>query len=588
VSKAVALLFVLGALLVGVCGTVRAAQVPRTATPTAAALVALTPAATLTPTPTATRTAVVVATATSTAAVAPTPSALPATPLLVNQALTPTPRATLQATPTRTPTLAATRTPTPVATATVAATATMTRVPTRTPLPSATATQASTATPLPPPPRIQGPLRSSVVGASSARIEWTTNVPTTGQVEFGTTPTFGSTTGIDVAVSTSHAVTVRGLTPGTLYYFRVNSMDDADRAVTSAISSFTTLPRGRAAPIDDVLARRVTATTALLEWTASSAIAQVEYGLTPAYDRFTLLQTFTAMTQEMLLTDLRPASVYHFRIKTWTASGATAVSEDYTFTTAPAQTATLLGERVMYDARYSLAFGQLKAFQFAAQASGLATLVPVYVDAATSATSLSVGLYADRAGRPEALLGQAMIPRLTPGTWNLASLRPTNLVQGTTYWLVLLNPTGGSGTLVFRGANGPGSSLLSGPRIHTALPVNWVSEVPLKGGAVSAFVLQTVPAVTVTGPAEGDSVSSPVTVRATVDADGPVAGVEFLVDGLPVGEEDRAAPYELLWNATDPGLHTFSARATDAGGRVAAAAPVAVHVDIGPTSADGP
>ena len=387
-------------------------------------------------------------------------------------------------------------------------------------------------------------------------------MPTTSQVEFGTMPAFGSTTGIDVGLTTSHAVTVRGLTPGTLYFFRVNGMDSADRTVTSADGAFATLPRGGVAPIDDVLARRVTATTALVEWTASSAIAQVEYGLTPAYGRFTLLQTFPSTTQETLLTDLRPATVYHFRVKTWAASGTTAVSEDFTFTTAPAQTATLLGERVVHDARYGLAFGQLKAFQFAAQASGLATLVPVYVDAATSATSLSVGLYTDRAGRPGALLAQAMIPRLTPGGWNLASLRPTNLVHGATYWLVVLNPTGGSGTLVIRGANGPGSSLLSGPRIHTSLPVNWVSEVPLQGGAVSAYVLQTVPAVTVTAPAEGDSISGPATISATVDADVPVAGVEFLVDGVPVGEIDRAAPYALIWNATEPGLHTFGARAT--------------------------
>ena len=305
-----------------------------------------------------------------------------------------------------------------MATATLAATATMTRAPTRTPLPSATATRTSTATPVPPPPRILGSPRTSVVGASSARIEWTTNVPTTSQVEFGTTPVFGSTTGIDVGLATSHAVTVRGLTSGTLYFFRVNSTDGSDRTVISPDGLFATLPRGGVAPIDDALARRVTATTALIEWTASSAIAQVEYGLTAAYGRNTLLQTFPATTQEMLLTDLRPATVYHFRIKTWAASGATTVSEDFTFTTAPAHTATLLGDRVVHDARYSLAFGQLKAFQFAAQASGLATLVPVYVDAATSATSLSVGLYTDRAGRPGTLLAQAMIPKLTPGEWN--------------------------------------------------------------------------------------------------------------------------------------------------------------------------
>ena len=99
-------------------------------------------------------------------------------------------------------------------------------------------------------------------------------------------------------------------------------------------------------------------------------------------------------------------------------------------------------------------------------------------------------------------------------------------------------------------------------------------------------MLQTVPAVTLTAPAEGDSISGPATISATVDADVPVAGVEFLVDGVPVGEVDRAEPYALVWNATEPGLHTFDARATDAGGRVGAAAPVVARVDSGPFGAD--
>ena len=67
-----------------------------------------------------------------------------------------------------------------------------------------------------------------------------------------------------------------------------------------------------------------------------------------------------------------------------------------------------------------------------------------------------------------------------------------------------------------------------------------------------------------------------------------VAGIEFLVDGLPVGEVDRMAPYSLVWNAAEPGLYTLSARATDASGRVSEAAAVAVRVDSGPIGADVP
>jgi hypothetical protein len=75
-------------------------------------------------------------------------------------------------------------------------------------------------------------------------------------------------------------------------------------------------------------------------------------------------------------------------------------------------------------------------------------------------------------------------------------------------------------------------------------------------------------------------VSATVTVTATAADDIGVAGVQFLLDGVPLGEEDTAAPYELTWD-TAPianGDHTLTAVARDAAGHATTAAAVSVIV----------
>ncbi|MFH1150329.1 MAG: Ig-like domain-containing protein [Actinomycetota bacterium] len=76
------------------------------------------------------------------------------------------------------------------------------------------------------------------------------------------------------------------------------------------------------------------------------------------------------------------------------------------------------------------------------------------------------------------------------------------------------------------------------------------------------------PTVEVTAPADGQSVSGPVSVSATVQAGAAVQKVDFLVDGAVVAT-DTSAPYGCSWDAdsaTDGG-RTVSARATDVASR---------------------
>lgn len=71
-------------------------------------------------------------------------------------------------------------------------------------------------------PTISG-VASSSVGATSAVVSWTTDIPADSQVEYGLTPSYGTLTTLDPVVTTSHSQTLTGLTPGETYHYRVRS-----------------------------------------------------------------------------------------------------------------------------------------------------------------------------------------------------------------------------------------------------------------------------------------------------------------------------------------------------------------------------
>ncbi|MBZ5538796.1 MAG: fibronectin type III domain-containing protein [Acidobacteriia bacterium] len=85
---------------------------------------------------------------------------------------------------------------------------------------------------------------SSVATASvtptSATLDWTTNAPSSSQVEFGATTAYGSSTPVDASPVTAHSETVINLTPNTLYHYRVHSQDSSGNQAVSTDFTFTT------------------------------------------------------------------------------------------------------------------------------------------------------------------------------------------------------------------------------------------------------------------------------------------------------------------------------------------------------------
>jgi len=83
------------------------------------------------------------------------------------------------------------------------------------------------------------------VGSSAATIMWTTDERSDSQVEYGTTSAYGNSTLLDVSLVTSHSVTLTGLSPSTLYHYRVRSRDAAGNLAVSGDFTFTTSAPGQ-------------------------------------------------------------------------------------------------------------------------------------------------------------------------------------------------------------------------------------------------------------------------------------------------------------------------------------------------------
>ena len=84
---------------------------------------------------------------------------------------------------------------------------------------------------------------ASGITQTSATVAWTTDEPATSQVEFGTTTAYGSSSGFNAGLITSHTVTLSGLTPGTPYRFVVRSSDEhGNEAMSGELGFNTPLP----------------------------------------------------------------------------------------------------------------------------------------------------------------------------------------------------------------------------------------------------------------------------------------------------------------------------------------------------------
>jgi hypothetical protein len=101
-------------------------------------------------------------------------------------------------------------------------------------------------------PDLSAPVISGVAAVpetTSVGFSWTTNEPATGSLQYGLTPLLELGSWADTITATAHAVTIAGLTPGTLYYYRIQAVDTAANTALSPVLQVTTTKPWVQAPI---------------------------------------------------------------------------------------------------------------------------------------------------------------------------------------------------------------------------------------------------------------------------------------------------------------------------------------------------
>jgi hypothetical protein len=157
----------------------------------------------------------------------------------------------------------------------------------------------------------------------------------------------------------------------------------------------------------------------------------------------------------------------------------------------------------------------------------------------------------------------------TPGykSWTITAMLQEWVADPTTNFGLVLNPDASKPRDRFRSF---ASAEHADPRLRPVLRITYSSP----SGDV------TPPSVQLTAPASGATVARGIALSATASDDMAVAGVQFQLDGTPIGPEVAALPYVLDWDTTaaSDGAHTLTATARDEAGNTAASAGVPVNI----------
>lgn len=184
------------------------------------------------------------------------------------------------------------------------------------------------------------PSTDTAATEQAATIAWQTNKVSSSAVLLGTTPATLSLTKAVGEATRAHAVRVKGLKPGTKYYYRVVSTDTSGQVLTTpgltaAPATFTTDVLDRVAP--KAAAPRITALpggTALVRWTTDEPTAAVVRVGTDSPKLVQRTRT-KALTREhsMVVHDLAPGTTYSYDVVSLDAVGNRTVSKTASFVT---------------------------------------------------------------------------------------------------------------------------------------------------------------------------------------------------------------------------------------------------------------
>lgn len=153
------------------------------------------------------------------------------------------------------------------------------------------------------------------VSTRNATIRWVTDRESDSRVQYGlSSGNYFATEAASSAQTKTHTIELSNLDAGTMYHYRARWTDEDGNIGSSSELSFSTLP---APVIKDVSARRVTTTTAVLQFTVKEA-SQVKlyYGKTEAFGGVEAINTSRSeSTYTIELTGLDDGTSYYYALQ---------------------------------------------------------------------------------------------------------------------------------------------------------------------------------------------------------------------------------------------------------------------------------
>ena len=185
-----------------------------------------------------------------------------------------------------------------------------------------------------------------------ATISWVTERESTSFVYYGTSPTdLGQSKG-SLGSTTEHNMTITGLEPSSVYYFKVQSFDnDRNYSLQDAYSQIYTFRTTETARIFNVKTSDISLGSALLSWQTSVPTKfRIEYGKNQDYGLYQDSDSGYGASNIFKLSNLNSGTTYHFRIAAITEYGSTLYSDDYAFDTLPYPTISNISFQPIQDA----------------------------------------------------------------------------------------------------------------------------------------------------------------------------------------------------------------------------------------------
>lgn len=174
-----------------------------------------------------------------------------------------------------------------------------------------------------------------VSGSDQASFTWeTTSRASTSFVYYGTKPTELTQSKGSLDLVNTHVVSVYGLDPKTVYYYKIQSFDiDRSYDLSKAFSDIKSFRTADITRIEEVASSDITLSSTLIRWkTSVETKTKIEYGPTTDYG-LSVDDSGFGMSHIMKLDTLNSGTLYHFRIIATAAQGSAVTSDDYQFTT---------------------------------------------------------------------------------------------------------------------------------------------------------------------------------------------------------------------------------------------------------------